>query len=170
MSATLTGEALQQQQRHGSSLSSSGKCLLIRPSLGSCPPAPLRCAELGGGAAAHCGREQPRLGGPAADQLHVACRPSCRYGPLNRVEIKRNYAFVEFKNLDDAIDAQKRSHGTSMDGRTITVEFVESSRLGRERWAFSHPCRSWLHRRAVRLCLGRSSECVACSCCSYKAG
>lgn len=56
---------------------------------------------------------------------------SCRYGPLNRVEIKRNYAFVEFKELDDAIDAQKRSHGTVFDGRTITVEFVESSRLGR---------------------------------------
>jgi hypothetical protein len=63
------------------------------------------------------------------------CTVVCRYGPLNRVEIKRNYAFVEFKNLQDAIDAQKRSHGTAMDGRTITVEFVESSRLGRDRWA-----------------------------------
>lgn len=37
--------------------------------------------------------------------------------------------------MEDAIDAQKRSHGTAMDGRTITVEFVESSRLGRDRWA-----------------------------------
>jgi arginine/serine-rich splicing factor 4/5/6 len=51
-----------------------------------------------------------------------------RYGPLARVEIKRNYAFVEFKEVDDAIEAQKRSHGALMSGRTITVEFVESSR------------------------------------------
>jgi len=51
------------------------------------------------------------------------------------VEIKRNYAFVEFKELDDAIDAQKKTHGTNFDGRTITVEFVESSRLGKDRWA-----------------------------------
>lgn len=58
----------------------------------------------------------------------------CRYGPLNRVEIKRNYAFVEFKELEDAIDAQKKTHGTNFDGRTITVEFVESSRLGKDRW------------------------------------
>jgi RNA recognition motif-containing protein len=57
----------------------------------------------------------------------------CRFGPLNRVEIKRNYAFVEFRELDDAIEAQKRSHGTNFDGRTITVEFVESSRLGKDR-------------------------------------
>lgn len=40
---------------------------------------------------------------------------------------------MEFKELDDAIDAQKRSHGTAFDGRTITVEFVESSRLGKDR-------------------------------------
>lgn len=56
-----------------------------------------------------------------------------RYGPLNRVEIKRNYAFVEFKTVEDAIEAQKRSHGTAFEGRTITVEFVESSRLGKDR-------------------------------------
>ncbi|WIA10309.1 hypothetical protein OEZ86_000450 [Tetradesmus obliquus] len=51
-----------------------------------------------------------------------------KYGPLARVEIKRNYAFVEYKEVDDAIEAQKRSHGGLMGGRTITVEFVESSR------------------------------------------
>eukprot|EP00878_Enallax_costatus_P007992 GHUV01008359.1.p1 GENE.GHUV01008359.1~~GHUV01008359.1.p1 ORF type:complete len:199 (+),score=45.00 GHUV01008359.1:442-1038(+) len=55
-----------------------------------------------------------------------------KYGTLNRVEIKRNYAFVEFKELADAIDAQKRCHGREMDGRTITVEFVDSSRQRRE--------------------------------------
>lgn len=48
------------------------------------------------------------------------------------MEIKRNYAFVEFKELEDAIAAQKRCHGTQFDGRTITVEFVEASRLGRQ--------------------------------------
>jgi RNA recognition motif-containing protein len=44
------------------------------------------------------------------------------------VEIKRNYAFVEYKEVADAVEAQKRSHGALMSGRTITVEFVESSR------------------------------------------
>lgn len=60
-----------------------------------------------------------------ANALPVLLR---RYGPLARVEIKRNYAFVEYKEVDDAIEAQKRSHGGLMGGRTITVEFVESSR------------------------------------------
>lgn len=54
-----------------------------------------------------------------------------KYGALNRVEIKRNYAFVEFKTLEDAIDAQKRCHGRELEGRTITVEFVDPSRQGR---------------------------------------
>ena len=66
-------------------------------------------------------------------RVHAGFGFVCRYGALNRVEIKRNYAFVEFKNLDEAIEAQKRTHGTNFDGRTITVEFVESSRLGRDR-------------------------------------
>lgn len=61
------------------------------------------------------------------------------------MEIKRNYAFVEFKNLDDAIDAQKRSHGTVFDGRTITVEFVESSRLGKDRCACVGLCCRHVH-------------------------
>ncbi|KAF6258349.1 RNA recognition motif-containing protein [Scenedesmus sp. NREL 46B-D3] len=58
-----------------------------------------------------------------------------KYGPLARVEIKRNYAFVEYRDVDDAIEAQKRSHGALMGGRTVTVEFVESSREkgGRDR-------------------------------------
>eukprot|EP00879_Flechtneria_rotunda_P005421 GHRR01005714.1.p1 GENE.GHRR01005714.1~~GHRR01005714.1.p1 ORF type:complete len:204 (+),score=45.54 GHRR01005714.1:725-1336(+) len=49
-----------------------------------------------------------------------------RYGTLNRVEIKRNYAFVEFKTIEDATHAQKQCHGTTLNGRTITVEFVEA--------------------------------------------
>lgn len=57
----------------------------------------------------------------------------CRYGPLKRVQIKRNYAFVEFSNLPDAIDAQKDLHGSFWHGRTITVEFVENSR-GQDGW------------------------------------
>lgn len=60
-----------------------------------------------------------------------------RYGTLNRVEIKRNYAFVEFKELDDAIEAQKKCHGLQMDGRTITVEFIDTSRQRRDdRWVY----------------------------------
>jgi RNA recognition motif-containing protein len=54
-----------------------------------------------------------------------------RFGPITRVEIKRNYAFVEYRNVEDAVTAQKRTHGAMMEGRTITVEFVEN-RGGRE--------------------------------------
>jgi len=49
-----------------------------------------------------------------------------RFGPLERVEIKRNYAFIEFRNLDDATEAQRRAHTATFNGRTITVEFVQS--------------------------------------------
>eukprot|EP00877_Chromochloris_zofingiensis_P012681 jgi/Chrzof1/7667/Cz02g32080.t1 len=47
-----------------------------------------------------------------------------KYGPLSRVEIKRNYAFVEFESLDDAIKAQRDTDTTQWNGRTLTVEFV----------------------------------------------
>jgi RNA recognition motif-containing protein len=44
---------------------------------------------------------------------------------LERVEIKRNYAFIEFRNVEDAIDAQRRAHTATFNGRTITVEFTQ---------------------------------------------
>lgn len=80
----------------------------------------------------------PPCGHVSSAHIHThththAGAPGCRYGPLNRVEIKRNYAFVEFRELDDAIEAQKKTHGSVMRDRTITVEFVESNR-DKDRW------------------------------------
>lgn len=93
------------------------------------------------------------LGNPAVHVCTVDVL--CRYGPLARVEIKRNYAFVEYKEVDDAVEAQKRTHGALMGGRTITVEFVESSRERGGRWVLalllsvqqlcgSAGCEAWL--------------------------
>lgn len=47
--------------------------------------------------------------------VHVAA------GRLRRVEIKRNYGFVEYENLDDAAYALKKMNGSELDGRTLTV-------------------------------------------------
>jgi hypothetical protein len=70
------------------------------------------------------------------------------------VEIKRNYAFVEYRELEDAIAAQKRCHGTVFEGRTITVEFVESSRLGRQDRCAPRVCgRPRLQHAVVRSCV-----------------
>ncbi|CAD7699714.1 unnamed protein product [Ostreobium quekettii] len=46
------------------------------------------------------------------------------YGRLLRVQIKRNYAFVQFETVEQAAEALKRTHGTEMMGRPLTVEFV----------------------------------------------
>lgn len=46
------------------------------------------------------------------------------YGRLLRVQIKRNYAFVQFETVEQAAEALKRTHGSEMMGRTLTVEFV----------------------------------------------
>eukprot|EP01089_Gocevia_fonbrunei_P021521 TRINITY_DN8394_c0_g1_i1.p1 TRINITY_DN8394_c0_g1~~TRINITY_DN8394_c0_g1_i1.p1 ORF type:complete len:249 (-),score=55.79 TRINITY_DN8394_c0_g1_i1:131-877(-) len=47
------------------------------------------------------------------------------YGKLIRVEVKRNFGFIQYDNLDDAIQAKKSLDGSKMaDGRQITVEYV----------------------------------------------
>ncbi len=53
-----------------------------------------------------------------------------RYGRLTRVDIKRNYGFVEFQDLEDAITAQRKTHQASFNGRTLTVEFCTRSDKG----------------------------------------
>lgn len=47
-------------------------------------------------------------------------------GRLKRVEIKRNYAFVQYDNVDDAKYALDKTNGTELMGRTITVEFTQN--------------------------------------------
>ena len=38
------------------------------------------------------------------------------FGKLRRVQIKRNYAFVQYENVDQSSDAQKACHGTCLRG------------------------------------------------------
>ncbi|KAL6747989.1 hypothetical protein V8C86DRAFT_3147334 [Haematococcus lacustris] len=58
-----------------------------------------------------------------------------QYGRIKRVEIKKSYAFVQFEQLEDAEYAMKRSNGTQLLGRTVTVEYVqnENPNAARER-------------------------------------
>ena len=38
------------------------------------------------------------------------------FGKLRRVQIKRNYAFIQYENVDQSSDAQKACHGTCLRG------------------------------------------------------
>lgn len=46
------------------------------------------------------------------------------YGELIRIDMKRNYAFVQFKSIDEAIRARDATNGGKLDQSEITVEFV----------------------------------------------
>ncbi|KXZ55566.1 hypothetical protein GPECTOR_2g1115 [Gonium pectorale] len=48
-----------------------------------------------------------------------------RYGRLLRVQIKKNYSFVQFADVESAIRALERTNGAQMDGRTLAVEYVQ---------------------------------------------
>ncbi|KAK4481023.1 hypothetical protein RD792_011891 [Penstemon davidsonii] len=48
-----------------------------------------------------------------------------RYGRVRDVDMKRDYAFVEFSDPRDADDARYRMDGRDVDGRRITVEFAK---------------------------------------------
>lgn len=48
------------------------------------------------------------------------------YGRLQRVQIKRSYAFVEFKNIDDAMDAFNRTQNIELHGKRLTVEYAST--------------------------------------------
>ncbi|ACI65069.1 predicted protein, partial [Thalassiosira pseudonana CCMP1335] len=47
-----------------------------------------------------------------------------QYGELVRVDMKRNYAFVQFKTVDEAQAAKDGTNGGKLDQSEITVEFV----------------------------------------------
>eukprot|EP00798_Chlamydomonas_sp_ICE-L_P023741 gene23741-9299_t len=47
------------------------------------------------------------------------------YGKIIRVEIKRNYAFVQFSTVDEAARAMDKADGTKLDGRTIAIEYTQ---------------------------------------------
>lgn len=46
------------------------------------------------------------------------------FGELVRVDMKRNYAFVQFSKLEDAIKAKDATNGGKLDQNVITVEYV----------------------------------------------
>ncbi|XP_073016504.1 serine/arginine-rich splicing factor RS2Z32-like isoform X1 [Primulina eburnea] len=48
-----------------------------------------------------------------------------RYGRVRDVDLKRDYAFVEYSNPRDADDARYHLDGRDVDGRRITVEFAK---------------------------------------------
>lgn len=51
------------------------------------------------------------------------------YGELVRIDMKRNYAFVQFKTVEEAIRAKEATNGGKLDQSEITVEFV-ARRMG----------------------------------------
>ncbi|KDD77172.1 hypothetical protein H632_c4p2 [Helicosporidium sp. ATCC 50920] len=45
------------------------------------------------------------------------------FGRVNRCEIRKSYAFVEFEHLKDAEEACRKLHGTSFEDRVLSVEY-----------------------------------------------
>lgn len=50
------------------------------------------------------------------------------FGELIRVDMKRNYAFVQFSKLEDAVKAKDATNGGKLDQNVITVEYVANRR------------------------------------------
>jgi len=57
------------------------------------------------------------------------------YGELVRIDMKRNYAFVQFTSVENASKAKDATNGGKLDQSVITVEYV-AQRMGeaRDRW------------------------------------
>ncbi|CAB4399300.1 hypothetical protein RhiirA5_363944 [Rhizophagus irregularis] len=49
-----------------------------------------------------------------------------KYGRLNRLEVKRGYAFVEYQDERDASDAMKETDGLRVRGNRIVVEWAKN--------------------------------------------
>jgi len=50
------------------------------------------------------------------------------YGELVRIDMKRNYAFVQFRTIEEAIRAKDVTDGGKLDQSVLTVEFVARQR------------------------------------------
>ncbi|NJK95830.1 MAG: hypothetical protein HC905_13785, partial [Bacteroidales bacterium] len=50
------------------------------------------------------------------------------YGELMRIDMKRNYAFVQFKTIAEAVVAKEKTNGGKLDQSVLTVEFVARQR------------------------------------------
>lgn len=55
------------------------------------------------------------------EDLEMLFRP---YGDLVRIEMKKNYAFVQFKTIEQATKAKDATNGGKLDQSVITVEYV----------------------------------------------
>mmetsp|Transcript_34524 Transcript_34524/g.39340 ORF Transcript_34524/g.39340 Transcript_34524/m.39340 type:complete len:360 (-) Transcript_34524:154-1233(-) len=50
------------------------------------------------------------------------------YGELVRIEMKRNYAFVQFRTIEQATQAKEEVNGGKLDQSVLTVEYVAQQR------------------------------------------
>jgi len=55
------------------------------------------------------------------------------YGELVRIEMKRNYAFVQFRTIEQATQAKEEVNGGKLDQSVLTVEYVAQQRGEGER-------------------------------------
>jgi len=63
------------------------------------------------------------------DDLEMLFQP---YGEIVRIDMKRNYAFVQFTCVDNATKAKEATNGGKLDRSVITVEYV-AQRMGEVR-------------------------------------
>jgi len=56
-----------------------------------------------------------------------------KFGDLVRIDMKRNYAFVQFTSIDDATKAKNATNGGKLDQNVITVEYVAQRRKDDDR-------------------------------------
>lgn len=55
------------------------------------------------------------------------------YGELVRIDMKRNYAFVQFRTIEQATKAKEATNGGKLDQSVLTVEYVARQRLNERR-------------------------------------
>ena len=50
------------------------------------------------------------------------------FGELVRIDMKGNYAFVQFRTVDEAMRAKEATNGGKLDRSVLTVEYVANNR------------------------------------------
>jgi len=59
------------------------------------------------------------------EDLHMLFEP---YGELVRIDMKRNYAFVQFRNIEESTKAKDATNGGRLEQSVLTVEYVARQR------------------------------------------
>jgi RNA recognition motif-containing protein len=52
------------------------------------------------------------------------------FGELVRIDMKRNYAFIQFRSIEQATAAKEATNGGKLDQAVLTVEYVARKRVG----------------------------------------